>query len=124
MAKLERMAKDMIARQASFAMCELFGQHHRIAMCTVDPGVAPPTYLLTVDSSDYNRQMACQSMRDFGLSDREVSVCTLLVEGRPNRAIAEYLFISEATVKDHVASIFEKLGIKHRSAIAPRLLGF
>jgi non-specific serine/threonine protein kinase len=53
---------------------------------------------------------------DFGLSKREREVLQLLAQGRTNRAIADQLFIAEATVKVHVTSIFTKLDVDSRSA--------
>lgn len=48
------------------------------------------------------------------LSRRELEVLTLIAEGLNNRAIAERLFISESTVKNHVRSIHEKLQVHSR----------
>jgi two-component system NarL family response regulator len=48
------------------------------------------------------------------LSRRELEVLTLVAEGLNNRAIAERLFISESTVKNHVRSIHEKLQVHSR----------
>jgi DNA-binding NarL/FixJ family response regulator len=52
----------------------------------------------------------------FDLSKRERDVLHLLAQGQSNRAIADQLFIAEATVKVHVTSIFTKLGVDSRSA--------
>ncbi len=49
-------------------------------------------------------------------SRREQEVFMLLARGYTNREIGEALFISESTVKKHVNSIFEKTGLKTRSA--------
>ncbi|WP_306154602.1 response regulator transcription factor [Roseovarius sp. MMSF_3281] len=49
------------------------------------------------------------------LSDREMEVLSLLIEGRPNREIAEGLSLAEATVKMHVKSICTKLGADNRT---------
>ena len=48
------------------------------------------------------------------LSHRELEVLALIVEGHDNAAIAAALIISPHTVKNHVASIFEKLGVANR----------
>lgn len=58
----------------------------------------------------------------FGLSRREIEVAALAVDGLSNRQIAEQLFISELTVKDHLKSIFGKTGVQRRSALAGRML--
>jgi NarL family two-component system response regulator LiaR len=48
------------------------------------------------------------------LSARELEVLRLVVAGHDNAAIASALFISPNTVKRHVASIFDKLGVESR----------
>lgn len=50
------------------------------------------------------------------LSDREVQVLSLVAHGANNRAVAEELFISEATVKTHLVRIYAKLGVSDRTA--------
>jgi DNA-binding NarL/FixJ family response regulator len=56
------------------------------------------------------------------LSARELEVLQLLVDGRKNREIAKALFVSEATVKTHLLHVFEKLGVKDRTAAVTRAL--
>jgi len=46
---------------------------------------------------------------DTPLSSREIEILQLVAEGRTNREIAAQLYISENTVKTHLARIFEKL---------------
>lgn len=50
------------------------------------------------------------------LTERELAVLTLVARGTPNRAIASTLFVSEATVKTHLAHVFDKLGVTDRAA--------
>ena len=52
----------------------------------------------------------------FGLTPRERQVLELLAEGHSNKAIADTLFISPRTAKNHVASILPKLGVDSRAA--------
>lgn len=53
-----------------------------------------------------------------GLTRREIDVLRLVAVGDSNRAIAEKLFISEKTVKNHLTSIFQKLGVEDRTQAA------
>ncbi len=49
------------------------------------------------------------------LSPRETEILTLMGRGFTNLALAETLFITEGTVKNHVSRIYEKLGIRTRA---------
>ena len=55
------------------------------------------------------------------LSPREDQVARLVANGRSNRQIAERLFISEQTVKNHIQSIFRKLAISNRVELTIRV---
>jgi DNA-binding NarL/FixJ family response regulator len=50
------------------------------------------------------------------LSRREIEVVRLMAAGHSNRAIAETLFLSEATVKTHLVRIYRKLEVANRPA--------
>lgn len=52
------------------------------------------------------------------LSDREIEVATAIAKGLTNAEIAAELFISLSTVKSHLASIQNKLGVRNRVEIA------
>jgi DNA-binding NarL/FixJ family response regulator len=49
------------------------------------------------------------------LTDREIEVLRHLARGSTNREIARTLFVTEATVKSHLAHIFTKLDVDSRS---------
>jgi DNA-binding CsgD family transcriptional regulator len=51
------------------------------------------------------------------LSPREREVHALVIQGLSNAEIARQLFISESTVKVHVHHIFDKLGVRSRTAL-------
>ncbi|MDD2586998.1 MAG: response regulator transcription factor [Syntrophomonadaceae bacterium] len=52
------------------------------------------------------------------LTKREKDVLEFLVKGNTNKEMAELMFISEKTVKNHLTSIFKKLGVKDRTQAA------
>jgi NarL family two-component system response regulator LiaR len=49
------------------------------------------------------------------LTEREMEVLNLVVQGQSNRQIADAMFISVATVKAHVSSILSKLQVSSRA---------
>lgn len=55
---------------------------------------------------------------DVRLTKREKDVLVLLVKGNSNKEMADAMFISEKTVKNHLTSIFRKLGVKDRTQAA------
>ena len=52
------------------------------------------------------------------LTTRQRQVFDLIVVGQSNKEIARTLGLSVCTVKIHVAKLFDKLGVRHRSAVA------
>lgn len=51
----------------------------------------------------------------YDVTERELEVLSLMVEGLHNPEIAERLFVSKSTVKFHVSSILNKLGASSRT---------
>lgn len=66
--------------------------------------------------------LADNKAKDYGLSSREMEVLLLLSEGNTNKEIAKALWISEQTVKTHVAHIFNKLGTSDRTETVAQAL--
>lgn len=54
----------------------------------------------------------------YGLTEREMEVATLAAKGLSNKEIAAAMYITEATVKFHLRTVFSKLGIDRRSKLA------
>ncbi|WNZ27773.1 response regulator transcription factor [Leptolyngbya sp. NK1-12] len=60
-------------------------------------------------------QKLTERFSDSELTDREMEVLQLMVQGKSNRTISEELCIVEGTVKFHVRNILEKLGASDRT---------
>ena len=54
----------------------------------------------------------------MGLTRRESDVLRLLAGGASNREISRQLYLSEKTVKAHLAAVFRKLGVTNRTQAA------
>ncbi|HYZ85953.1 MAG TPA: response regulator transcription factor [Bryobacteraceae bacterium] len=52
------------------------------------------------------------------LSQREREIVSLVAQGYKNKEMAEKMFISEQTVKNHLHNIFDKLGVSDRLELA------
>ena len=65
--------------------------------------------------------MGVKSSTNFDKSlftSRELDIIEAIAEGLANKEIAEKLFISEGTVKNHISTIFEKGNLTHRTQVA------
>jgi DNA-binding CsgD family transcriptional regulator len=56
-----------------------------------------------------------------GLTHREREVALLVADGLRSREVAERLGIASQTVKSHLKTIFDKLGVRNRVELARRL---
>lgn len=56
------------------------------------------------------------------LSDRELEVVRLIVEGLSNKQISDRLALSDKTVKNHISHILAKLSLTARTQVAVRAL--
>lgn len=67
------------------------------------------------------RRVAASVAGAAALTPRELDVADLVAARRTNREIASELYVSQKTVESHMRSIFRKLGISTRDAVAPAL---
>ncbi|HEX3930700.1 MAG TPA: response regulator transcription factor [Nocardioides sp.] len=74
--------------------------------------VSPRSFLCTGLAGAMVRRMSAESTR---LSTREHDVLLLLADGANAAAIGQQLYMSESTVKSHIARIYQKLGAQNRA---------
>jgi DNA-binding NarL/FixJ family response regulator len=74
--------------------------------------VSPRSFLCTGLAGAMMRRMSAESTR---LSTREHDVLLLLADGDNAAAIGGKLYMSESTVKSHIARIYQKLGASNRA---------
>ena len=57
----------------------------------------------------------CREERDERLTVREMEVLHCIAKGMSNKAMAAALFVSDATVRNHLTSIYRKLNVADRT---------
>jgi DNA-binding NarL/FixJ family response regulator len=78
----------------------------------LDPAVTARVLEMTRSTGLPRRRQADKAAL---LTDRELDVLGHMATGATNAEIARALFVSEATVKTHVGSVFSKLGVRDRA---------
>jgi len=82
-----------------------------------DVGVDNKTVAINAADAEYDQMIAA-----YPLTERELEVLQLIVEGCSNAIIAEKLYITVGTVKTHVRNILNKLCADDRTQAAVRAL--
>jgi DNA-binding CsgD family transcriptional regulator len=79
-------------------------------------------YVITLEASRSD-DLAPLLMRAWSLTAREREVARLAIDGLSSEDIAQALFISVHTVRDHVKAIFGKIGVSRRHDLVAALAG-
>ena len=67
---------------------------------------------------EFNKPRGARVKNENELTQREYEVIVLIADGLNNKDIADRLFISEKTVKNHVSNIFRKINVSDRTQAA------
>ncbi len=111
-----------LSRYPVVALLVLLPQPFRLFLGLLYPNLVPLIWYRYFLLPWFQRSsaMAAESMdmssvaSKYGLSPRETEILGLILQGKNNRDMEEVLFISYHTVKNHVYSIYRKLGVKSR----------
>lgn len=79
---------------------------------------AVTTRLLSHFALDRSDTTTVDSAPSEPLTDRELDVIRQVAQGRTNAEVAENLYVTQATVKTHLANVQRKLGVRNRVEIA------
>lgn len=96
-----------------------YGQTEAASACRVamrEAGIAVPRRAAGGDRVPAHLQR-------IGVTAREYDVLELVVDGMPNKVIADRLFLSVRTVETHVARLLQRTGAPDRGALAAHLVG-
>lgn len=69
------------------------------------------------EEPDADENTLKSSLREAGLTKREIEVTLLVRQGLTNKEIGDTLYISDTTVKKHISNIFEKLHLINREQL-------
>lgn len=69
---------------------------------------------MQVEGQEMSPVMVALRQPQAALTPREQQIASAIADGRSNRDIAARLGITEQTVKNHLTSIFEKVGVDNR----------
>ena len=72
--------------------------------------------------AEYRAQLANEGNKVIKLTRRQREILSLVAAGDSNQLIAEKLHLAESTVKGHVSSLYELLGVANRAACTNRAL--
>jgi DNA-binding NarL/FixJ family response regulator len=103
----------IVSGYAEPATIERAYQEYQLFACLEKQAFNRKAFIETAQKARDQRENASELA---ALTDREREVLALLAQGFKNKEIAERLFITPNTVKRHIKSVFDKLGVSTRSA--------
>jgi DNA-binding NarL/FixJ family response regulator len=105
------LLKDTHSDDLAAAIRAVYKGYTQMGPGLLEKAIAPPPPLLPTHPDHLPAELA-------GLTAREREVLCLIVAGASNREIAESLFISERTVKNHMTRILSQLNVRDRTQAA------
>jgi DNA-binding NarL/FixJ family response regulator len=94
---------------------DLFGAIDRIRRG--DTWLEGPALQKLLDQSLRGKKVKAEDGRIAQLTKREREIVKVVAGGKTNKQVSEELFISDATVRHHLCTIFDKLGVSSRGEL-------
>ena len=108
-------AQGILLKTADPAMWGKTIRHVRDGQYSFDNGSV--AVLLEAFRASFSLQNSF-AQNEYGLTTRELEILTEVVAGHSNREVGQHLSICERTVKHHLTSIFDKVGVSNRLELA------
>ncbi len=117
------LLKDISAQELAKAVYTVSQSVYQIDASVMERMIDTLTRLHTPEKSETKTKTSTQGsekvpadqLSTAGLTQREVEILRLIALGATNREVAEYLIISEGTVKNHLSNIFSRIGLRDRT---------
>lgn len=134
MTSISYLVKDDSESLKVSAQVDSFGNssvnHALVTVAQEIAGLLQHTYPIQSNGSNQTKTVAIRALDPKFrqiisielLTERELEVLQLIVDGHRNMAIARKLYIAEGTVKTHVHNILRKLCVSDRTQAAIRAL--
>jgi DNA-binding NarL/FixJ family response regulator len=114
----EALFAAIMAGAAAYVLKDVRSNELVSAVRSVADGQSLIDPALTQSLFDQVRSGASPDPRMSILSDQELRILDLIVEGKTNREIAAAVFLADKTVKNYVSKLLRKLGMHHRTEAA------
>jgi DNA-binding NarL/FixJ family response regulator len=85
------------------------------ALSRLEPPTAAPQSAAPSSARTGEPERPAVSAADLGLTERQVDVLALMMQGKSNKAICRVLNLAEPTVKNHVRAILKALKVTNRT---------
>ena len=115
---LKRGTSGIVPKQASMETLISGIRHVHAGEMWLDPQTTAAVIHQFVAPADASGHGESPSQDGSQLSPREREIVALVAQGFKNKEMAEKMFISEQTVKNHLHNIFDKLGVSDRLELA------
>jgi DNA-binding CsgD family transcriptional regulator len=80
-------------------------------------------YIISIEERNESKWIDQNRLKKiYHLTNREIDIVLHIFRGLKNVEIAQKLYVSEITVKKHVQHIFQKVGVKNRTALIGKIL--
>lgn len=111
------LLKDTHSDDLATAIRAIYKGYTQMGPGLLEKAIAPPPPATPPQPTQLPPELA-------GLTPREREVLSLIAKGASNREIAQTLYISERTVKNHITSILSQLNLRDRTQAAMYVSAF